>query len=94
MPIRLAHETDSVSDFQGGICAAGEPLFGARLHQIVRLTFDEANGRNMSGSVEEMTSIAGHGRPFWRGALRRTARFFTMGDETILCMRRSSRGQV
>jgi hypothetical protein len=94
MPIRLAHETDSVSDFQGGICAAGEPLFGAHLRQIVRLAFNEANGRTMSSSVEEMTSMAGHGRPFWRGALRQTARFFTMGDEIVSCMRRSSRGQV
>jgi len=63
MLIRLAHEPCAIPDFHDGIPAIGEQLIGAYLRQIVSLTLDEANCRNMPGSVEEITSIAGHGRP-------------------------------
>lgn len=43
MLIHLAHESDSVSDFRGGISATGNPSIGAGLRQIVSLTFDEVN---------------------------------------------------
>jgi hypothetical protein len=84
MLIRIAHEPGAIPDFHGGIPAMGEQLIGACLRQIVSLTLDEVNCRNMPGSVEEITSIAGHGRPFWRGALRQAARFFTIRYDTRL----------
>jgi hypothetical protein len=69
MLFRHVHEPTAIPDFQGRISGIREQFIGACLHHIVCPAFDEVNARNMIGFVEEITSIAGHSRSFWRGVL-------------------------
>jgi hypothetical protein len=76
MLYRLIHEPRTIPDFHGGIRGIREQFIGARLRQIVCPAFDEAICRDMIRCIEEVASIAGHGRSFWRGVLRQATLFF------------------
>ena len=69
MLFRYIHEACAIPDFPGRMHAMDEEFIGACLRHVVRRAFDEVNARNMIGSVDEVASIAGHGRSFWRGVL-------------------------
>ena len=69
MLFRDVHEARAIPDFHGRMRAMAEQFIGAGLRHAVRRAFDEVNARNMIGFVDEITSIAGHGRFFWRGLL-------------------------
>jgi hypothetical protein len=73
MLFRHVHEPTAIPDFHGRIPGIREQFIGARSCQIVCPAFDEVTARNMVGFVEEITSIAGYGRSFWRGVLRQAA---------------------
>ena len=69
MLFRDVHEACAIPDFHGRMHAMDEQFIGACLRHAVRRAFDEVNARNMIGFVDEITSIAGYGRSFWRGVL-------------------------
>lgn len=69
MLFRSVDEARAIPDFQDRMHAMDEQFIGACLRHPVRRAFDEVNARNMIGFVDEITSIAGHGRSFWRGVL-------------------------
>ena len=69
MLLRYVDEARAILDFQDRMHAMDDQLIGACLRHAVCRTLDEVNARNMIGFVDEITSIAGHSRSFWRGVL-------------------------
>ena len=69
MLFRDVHEACAIPDFQDRMHAMDDQLIGACLRHAVRRALDEMNARNMIGFVDEIASIAGRGRSFWRGVL-------------------------
>ena len=69
MLLRYVDEARAIPDFHDRMHAMDEQLIGVCLRHSVRRAFDEMNTCNMIGFVDEIASIAGHGRSFRRGVL-------------------------